>query len=83
MSARDLRNVLGALWDLSSQEAGVGVPVADVAKAIGRTPNDMRTVLNLQSLSDEGRVLRLADGTWALTPQGADWLKQDRELSDH
>jgi hypothetical protein len=25
----------------------------------------------------------LPEGTWALTPQGIAWLKQDRELSDH
>jgi hypothetical protein len=42
----------------------------------------LRTPLNLQSLSDEGRVVQLTDGTWALTPQAIDWLKHDRELSD-
>ena len=42
----------------------------------------MRTPLNLQSLSEEGLALRLHEGTWALTPQGVAWLKEDRELSD-
>ena len=82
MSRRDLRHVLTALWDLSSGDAGVGVPLADVAEAIGRARNDMRTPLNLQSLSAEGRVVQLTDGTWALTPEGVDWVKQDHELSD-
>jgi hypothetical protein len=82
MSQRDLRNVLTALWNLSSGDPGVGVPVVDVSEAIGRAHNDMRTPLNLRSLSDEGRVMQLTDDTWALTPQGIDWLKQDRDLSD-
>ena len=42
----------------------------------------LRTPLNLQSLVDERRVVQLPDGTWALTPEGVDWLEQDRELSD-
>jgi hypothetical protein len=42
----------------------------------------MRTPLNLHSLSDEGRAVELPEGTWALTPEGIAWLKQDRELSD-
>jgi hypothetical protein len=82
VSRRDLVHVLQALWRLSGGEPDVGVPVADVDVAIGRGHGDMRTPLNLQSLSDEGRVVRLPDGTWALTPEGVDWLKQDRELSD-
>jgi hypothetical protein len=82
MSRRDLRHVLTAMWDLSSGDPGVGVPVAGISEAIGRSPDDMRTPLNLQSLSDESRVVQLSDGTWALTPQAIDWLKQDRELSD-
>ena len=49
---------------------------------IGRGYGDMRTPLNLQSLSQEGLVVRLREGTWALTPRGVAWLKQDRELSD-
>jgi hypothetical protein len=58
------------------------VPVADIDDVIGRGRGDMRTPLNLQSLSDESLALRLPEGTWALTPQGIAWLKQDRELSD-
>jgi hypothetical protein len=49
---------------------------------IGRGHGDMRTSLNLQSLSDEGLAVRFPDGTWAVTPHGIAWLKQDRELSD-
>jgi hypothetical protein len=58
------------------------VRVADLDAAIGRGHGDMRTPLNLQSLSDDGRAVRLPEGTWALTPEGIAWLKQDRELSD-
>jgi hypothetical protein len=82
MSRRDLAHVLGALWNLSSGDPAVGVPVASIDEAIGRGRNDMRTPLNLQSLSDEDFVVRLPNGTWALTPQGIAWLAQDRELSD-
>jgi len=42
----------------------------------------MRTPLNLQSLSEKGLAVQLHEGTWALTPQGVAWLKEDRELSD-
>jgi hypothetical protein len=82
MSRRDLAHVLTALWNLSSGDAAVGVPVADIDRTIGRGRNDMRTPLNLQSLSDQGLVVLLPDGTWALTPEGIAWLEQDRELSD-
>jgi hypothetical protein len=58
------------------------VPVAQIDEAIGRGYGDMRTPLNLQSLSDEGLAVRSHEGTWALTAQGVAWLKQDRELSD-
>jgi hypothetical protein len=74
--------VLDALWRLSRGDPEVGVPVADVDEVIGRGHGDMRTPLNLQSLSEESLAVRLPDGTWALTPQGIAWLKQDRELSD-
>ena len=73
---------MDALWRLSDGEPGVGVPVADIEQAIGRGHGDMRTPLNLQSLGDEGLAVRLPEGSWALTPQGIAWLKQDRELSD-
>jgi hypothetical protein len=82
VSRRDLVHILDALWRLSGGKADVGVPVEDVGQAIGRGHGDMRTPLNLQSLADEGRVVRLPEGTWALTPQGVAWLEQDRELSD-
>jgi hypothetical protein len=42
----------------------------------------MRTPLNLQSLSDDGRATPAPDGTWALTAEGIAWLEQDRKLSD-
>jgi hypothetical protein len=82
MSRRDLVHVLNALWRLSSGEPGVGVPVAEIDDAIGRGHGDMRTPLNLQSLSDDSLAVLLPEGTWALTPQGVAWLKEDRELSD-
>jgi hypothetical protein len=82
VSRRDLARILHALWRLSSGDPDVGVPVADIDEAIGRGHGDMRTPLNLQSLSEDDLVVRLREGTWALTPQGIAWLKQDRELSD-
>ena len=81
MSRRDLVRLLDALWRLSNGTAGVGVRVADLDQAIGRGHGDMRTPLNLQSLSDDGRVAQAPDGTWALTAEGVDWIKRDRELS--
>jgi hypothetical protein len=80
VSRRDLVRLLNALWRLSDGVPGVGVRVADLDGAIGH--GDMRTPLNLQSLSDDGLAMRLPEGTWALTPEGITWLKQDRELSD-
>ncbi len=71
MSRRDLAHVLSALWDLSGGVAGAGVPVTAVDRAIGRGFDDMRTPLNLGSLAGEGLAERLADGTWALTAEGA------------
>jgi hypothetical protein len=56
--------------------------VADIDQAIGRGHGDMRTPLNLQSLEEEGLAVRLAESTWALTPEGIAWLREDRELSD-
>lgn len=82
MSRRDLVHILEALWRLSQGAPGVGVPVEDIDEAIGRGHGDMRTPLNLQSLSDESLAVRLPEGTWALTPEGIAWLEQDRELSD-
>lgn len=82
MSRRDLLHVLNALWRLSSGVPDVGVHVADVDNAIGRGHGDMRTPLNLQSLTEQGLAARLDESTWALTPEGIAWLEQDRELSD-
>jgi len=82
VSRRDLVHVLEALWRGSAGQPDVGVPVADIEQAIGRGHGDMRTLLNLQSLADDGRAVRLTDGTWALSPRGVAWLEEDRELSD-
>jgi hypothetical protein len=82
MSRRDLAHVLSALWNLSGAEATVPVDVVDIDEVIGRGRGDMRTALNLQSLREDGLVVALADGRWALTPQGIAWIVQDRELSD-
>jgi hypothetical protein len=81
MSRRDLAHVLTALWDLSGGRPDVAVEVADIDEAIGRGHRDMRTPLNLQSLAEQGLVVARG-GSWALTPQGVDWIVQDRELSD-
>jgi len=61
---------------------GERVLTDDIDEAIGRGRGDMRTPLNLESLREQGLVMSLPDGTWALTPQGIAWLEQDRELSD-
>jgi hypothetical protein len=81
MSRRDLAHVLTALWNLSGATAGVAVQVADVDDAIGRGHGDMRTPLNLQSLAEQGLVVAPEAGVWALTPQGVEWIVQDRKLS--
>lgn len=82
MSRRDLAHVLTALWNLSGGEADVAVAVADIDEAIGRGRGDMRTPLNLQSLEEEGLVVALGAGGWALTPPGVAWIVADRRLSD-
>ena len=81
MSRRDLLHLLNALWSLSNGKPDVGVSVSDLDQAIGRGHGDMRTPLNLQSLSDDGRAAQQPDGTWALTAQGVEWLKDDQDLS--
>jgi hypothetical protein len=81
MSRRDLAHILSALWDRSGGRSGAGVPVAGIDDAIGRGRGDMRTPLNLESLRADGLVERLADGAWALTPDGVAWIERDRELS--
>jgi hypothetical protein len=82
VSRRDLARILHALWRLSRGDPGVAVAVADIDEAIGRGHDDMRTSLNLQSLSEEHLAVRLPEGSWSLTPEGIAWVKQDRELSD-
>ena len=71
-----------ALWNLSGAAAGVPIEVAALDEAIGRGRGDMRTPLNLGSLADDGRAVRLDDGDWALTAEGVAWIRADRELSD-
>jgi len=82
VSRRDLAHVMTALWNLSGGRPGVAVALADLDAAIGRGRGDMRTPLNLASLGEQGHVVALADGAWALTPEGVAWIVQDRELSD-
>jgi hypothetical protein len=82
MSRRDLVHILTAMSRLAGAAPDVGVSVAAIDDAIGRGHGDMRTPLNLRSLSDDGLVAPLPEGTWALTPRGIAWLEQDRELSD-
>ena len=82
MSRLDLLHVITAVRDLSHGDPGTAVAVSDVAEAIGRSGGDMRTALNLRSLSADGLVVQVTDSTWALTPQGVEWLAQDDELSD-
>lgn len=82
MSRRDLAHVMGAMWDLSGAMPGVAVPVSAIDEAIGRGRGDMRTALNLGSLAADGHVVALDDDAWALTPEGVDWIAEDRALSD-
>ena len=82
MSRRDLAHVMSALWRLSGEQPGVAVQVAAIDAAIGRARRDMRTPLNLASLAEQGHVVALPGDGWALTPEGAGWLVEDRELSD-
>lgn len=82
MSRRDLAHVMSALWELSGGRARTSVPVGAVDEAIGRSRRDMRTPLNLASLAEQGLVERVADDGWALTQQGVERLREDRELSD-
>ena len=71
-----------ALWELSHGQAGAAVPVGAVDDAIGRGRRDMRTPLDLASLAEQDLVERVADDGWALTQEGVEWLREDRELSD-
>jgi hypothetical protein len=67
MSRRDLVHVLSALSDLSSGDPAVSVPVSAIDEVIVRGRRDMRTPLNLRSLTEEGLVAPDADGGWRLT----------------
>jgi hypothetical protein len=82
VSRRDLAHLMTALWNLSGAAADVAVDITAIDEAIGRGRNDMRTPLNLESLAQDGLVIAVADGRWALTAQGVAWIVQDRELSD-
>lgn len=73
---------MSAMWDRAGGAPGVAVPVAAIDEAIGRGRGDMRTPLNLASLADEGHVVALGKGGWALTPAGVAWIAEDRALWD-
>jgi len=75
MSARDLVHVTTALGRLAGGRAGVGVTVDAIDGEIGRGHGDMRTPLNLADLAARGHAEHLADGTWALTPDGVGRLE--------
>ena len=81
MSRRDLVHVLTALADAAHAEAGVGVPVAVLDEAVGRSGGDMRTPLNLRSLEADGLVRETAQGVWALTEAGVEHLREEERLS--
>jgi len=82
MSRRDLAHLMSALWNLSGGRPGVAVAVSAIDAAIGRGRGDMRTPLNLASLAGQEHVVAIDCDAWALTPEGIDWIVQDRELSD-
>jgi hypothetical protein len=80
VSRRDLAHVLTALADGARAQAGVGVAVTALDTAVGRSPGDMRTPLNLGTLAADGLVEELVPGTWALTDAGVARLREDEEL---
>jgi hypothetical protein len=81
MSLQDQRRVLSALGDLSRDDPPAGVAVAAVDDAVGRRRGDLRTALSLQALADDGLAAEVADGRWALTPDGMARLERDRDAS--
>jgi hypothetical protein len=81
MSRRDLLHVLTALAELAGNEPGEPVTVAAIDEAVGRGRDDMRTPLNLASLQADGLVEANADGTWSLTPAGADRHREDEDYA--
>jgi hypothetical protein len=82
MSRRDLAHVMTALHDLSGGRAGMAVDIAAIDEAIGRGRRDMRTPLNLADLAADGLVGSPGDGRWALTDDGVERIRRDRELSN-
>jgi hypothetical protein len=81
MSRRDLLHVLTALAELAGGEAEVPVTIAALDEAVGRGRADMRTPLNLSSLAADGLVESAADGTWSLTPAGAQRHREDEDYA--
>jgi hypothetical protein len=81
VSRRDLLHVLTALAELAGNAAGTPVTVAAIDEAVGRGRDDMRTPLNLASLQAEGLAEPSADGTWSLTPAGADRHRDDEDYA--
>jgi hypothetical protein len=81
MSRRDLLHVLTALSELAGGEPGIPVTVAALDEAIGRGRADMRTPLNLASLAADGLATRADDGTWSLTPAGAQRHREDEDYA--
>jgi hypothetical protein len=82
MSRRDLAHVMTALHDLSGGRAGMAVDIGAIDEAIGRGRRDMRTPLNLADLAADGLVASAGDGRWALTEDGIERMRRDRELSN-
>jgi hypothetical protein len=82
MSRRDLAHVMTALHDLSGGRAGMAVDIGAIDEAIGRGRRDMRTPLNLADLAADGLVAAAGDGRWALTDDGIERMRRDRELSN-
>ncbi|HWI72920.1 MAG TPA: hypothetical protein VNT55_13280 [Baekduia sp.] len=81
MSRRDLLHVLTALAELAGGEPGVPVSVTAVDEAIGRGRADMRTPLNLASLAADDLATQNPDGTWSLTPAGAQRHREDEDYA--
>jgi hypothetical protein len=81
MSRRDLLHVLTALAELAGGEPAVPVTLTALDDAIGRSRADMRTPLNLTALASDGLVLANPDGTWSLTPEGAQRHREDEDYA--
>jgi len=81
VSQRDLLHVLTALAELAGGEPGIPITVSAIDEAIGRGRADMRTPLNLTSLAADGLAEPSADGTWSLTPAGAQRHREDEDYA--